>query len=117
MSASHRRQLELQQHAHRLRYHPTLSEHQLWAQLRGSRLGVAFRRQLVIGRFIADFACPAARVVVEVDGGVHLARARLDAHRDVLLRRAGWRVLRIPASLVTSNIAAAVALIRAALPR
>jgi very-short-patch-repair endonuclease len=53
--------------------------------------------------------------VVEVDGGVHEARAHLDAHRDSVLQHAGCRVLRIPASLVTTNLAAAVALVRGAL--
>ena len=47
--------------------------------------------------------------------GVHLQRAHLDAHRDSILQRAGYRVLRIPAALVTSNLEAAVELIRAAL--
>jgi very-short-patch-repair endonuclease len=46
---------------------------------------------------------------------VHRDRARLDARRDEHLRHAGFRVIRIPAALVASNIAAAVALIRAAL--
>jgi very-short-patch-repair endonuclease len=70
---------------------------------------------MVIGRFIADFACRAPRLVIEVDGGIHCARARLDARRDELLRREGHRVVRIPAALVTSNVSAAVALVRAAL--
>jgi very-short-patch-repair endonuclease len=98
-----------------MRHHQTFTEQRLWAELRGGRLGVTFRRQVVISRFVADFACSAARLVVEVDGGVHLNRARLDAHRDALLGSEGYRVLRIPAALVTSNLPAAVALVRAAL--
>jgi very-short-patch-repair endonuclease len=109
------RQLELEARAHHLRQHPTLTEQRLWAELRGGRLGVTFRRQVVIGRFIADFACTAVRLVVEVDGGVHTERARLDAIRDAHLRRAGYRVVRIPAALVTSNLPAAVSLVRTAL--
>ena len=124
------RQRELEAKAHHLRHHPTLSEQRLWSALEGRRLGVAFRRQVVIGRFIADLVCPQARLVVEVDGGVHEAgtglvhpaidfdheaRAGLDAHRDEQLQRAGYRVLRIPAALVTHNLAAAVALVRTAL--
>jgi len=109
------RQRELEARAHQLRHYPTVTEQRLWCALEGSRLGVPFRRQVVIGRFIVDFFCPRARLVVEVDGGVHEARAHLDAHRDDILRRAGYRVLRIPAALVTSNLEAAVALIREAL--
>jgi very-short-patch-repair endonuclease len=109
------RQHELEAKAHLLRHTPTLSEQRLWSALRGSRLGLPFRRQVSISRYIADFVCTKARLIVEVDGGVHLHRAQLDAHRDSILERAGYRVLRIPAALVTSNLEAAVALIREAL--
>jgi len=112
---SAKRQLELEARAHHLRHHQTSSEALLWSALRGSRLGLPFRRQVVIARYIADFACREARLIVEVDGEVHARRQHLDAHRDSVLQRAGYRVLRIPASLITSNLAAAVALVRAAL--
>jgi very-short-patch-repair endonuclease len=120
MSRIHRRpsiqrQYELSCKAHDLRHHPTLSEQRLWSELRCGRLGVPFRRQVVIGRYIADFVCPQVRLVVEVDGEVHQRRERLDALRDEHLQRAGYRVLRLPAALVTSNLAAAVELVRAAL--
>jgi very-short-patch-repair endonuclease len=108
------RQRELEVKGHELRHTPTLSEQRLWSALRGGRLGLPFRRQVPISRYIADFVCSKARLV-EVDGGVHLRRARLDAHRDRILQRAGYRVLRIPAALVTSNLEAAIALIREAL--
>jgi hypothetical protein len=48
------RQRELEAKAHQLRQHPTLSEQRLWSALRASRLGLPFRRQVVIGRFIAE---------------------------------------------------------------
>jgi very-short-patch-repair endonuclease len=70
---------------------------------------------VVIGRYIADFVCAEGGLVVEVDGGLHQARARLDEVRDAHLRRAGYRVVRIPAALVTSNPGAAVGLVRSAL--
>jgi very-short-patch-repair endonuclease len=109
------RERELEAKAHQLRHNPTLSEQRVWSALEGSRLGAPFRRQVVIGRFIVDLVCPEARLVVEVDGGVHEGRAHLDAHRDSILQRAGYRVLRIPAALVTSNLEGAVSLIREAL--
>jgi very-short-patch-repair endonuclease len=112
---STQRQLELEARAHHLRHHQTSSESQLWSALRARRLGVPFRRQVVIGRYIADFVCREARLVVEVDGEVHLRRQHLDAHRDSVLQRAGYRILRIPAALITSNLQAAVALVRTAL--
>ncbi|HMA92743.1 MAG TPA: DUF559 domain-containing protein, partial [Polyangiaceae bacterium] len=54
------------QHARRLRCSPTKSERALWAQLPSSKLGVAFRRQYRVGSFIADFAAPTRKVIVEV---------------------------------------------------
>jgi very-short-patch-repair endonuclease len=98
-----------------MRQHLTASEARLWGELRGSRLGVAFRRQVVIGRYIVDFLAPSARLVIEVDGGFHHGRAHLDHTRDQHLHHAGYRVLRIPAPLITTHVDAAVSLIRTAL--
>jgi very-short-patch-repair endonuclease len=103
------------EHAATMRSAPTMSEALLWQELRGSKLGVGFRRQLVIGRFIVDFAAPAARLVVEVDGGYHAQRVRADARRDRELERLGWRVLRVEAALVQHRLGEVVAVIRAAL--
>ena len=96
---------------------PTATEALLWEQLRGSQLGVGFRRQLPIERFIADFACPARRLVVEVDGGYHQlpAAQRADARRDTVLARLGWRVVRVTAAEVQSQLPAVVQRIRVAL--
>ncbi len=102
-------------HARCMRHSPSASESLLWSQLAGSRLGVAFRRQYVVGAFIADFAAPSRRLLVEVDGGWHHGRARADASRDAKLTRLGWRVLRIQAELVLGNLPAAVATVSAAI--
>jgi very-short-patch-repair endonuclease len=69
----------------------------------------------LLGRFIADFLAPAQRLVIEVDGGYHVARERADARRDAALDRAGYRVVRVEASLVVRDIERAVDRIRAAL--
>jgi len=60
----------------------TESEARLWAHLRRGQLGVRFRRQVVLGPFIVDFLAPSARLIVEVDGGVHLAQQDADKRRD-----------------------------------
>jgi very-short-patch-repair endonuclease len=101
--------------AHAQRFAPTWSERLLWERLRRSRLGVAFRRQLVIGGYIVDFAAPSVRLVVEVDGSSHRDRQRADARRDAALGELGWRVVRVPAQMVEREIDAAVALVVAAL--
>jgi very-short-patch-repair endonuclease len=94
-----------------MRQQLTPSEACLWNELRGSRLGVAFRRQFVIGRYIADFCAPSLRLIVEVDGGYHRGRTHLDARRDADLRRAGYRIIRVSAA----HAGTALSLIRAAL--
>jgi len=94
----------------------TATEQLLWNHLRSRRLGVVFRRQVpLLGRFIADFYAPSKRLVLEVDGAYHGERGRTDARRDAALDHAGYRVARLEASLIVSNIEAALALIRAAL--
>ena len=55
-----------------LRNSMTEAENKLWNELRDRRLdGYKFRRQHPIKRFIADFYCHEAKLVVEVDGEIH----------------------------------------------
>ncbi len=69
----------------------------MWKLLRDRRLGgLKFRRQMPIAQYIADFCCPAAKLIVELDGGVHVLRAKSDAVRDAWLTKAGFLVLRFP---------------------
>jgi very-short-patch-repair endonuclease len=79
--------------ARQLRESMTDAERRLWSRLRGRELGGAkFRRQVPIGRYVADFACVDSRLIVELDGGQH--EAGRDAARTADLQRLGWRVLR-----------------------
>jgi len=104
--------------ARRMLHAPTASEQGLWRVLRGGALGVAFKRQVVLGgRYIVDFFAPSVGLVVEVDGGVHHSSHAADRRRDERLRRLGYRVVRVPAALVSRSIEAAVALVHAALPK
>ena len=76
----------------------TKAEAVLWDRLKGRRLaGLHIRRQHPIGPFVADFACTAARLVIEVDGATHMTEAERahDASRTVFLEREGWHVIRI----------------------
>jgi len=87
----------------------------LWGLLRDRSLeGLKFRRQAPIGPYVADFVCFARRLVVEVDGYFHAFHAERDARRDAWLRREGYRVLRIPDSVVLGHPEEAARLIRAA---
>jgi len=58
--------------AKELRKLETVAEKLLWSQLnRNQLLGLQFRRQHPINRFIADFFCPKIKLVIEVDGSIH----------------------------------------------
>ena len=106
----------LQLRAHAMRHAPTESEAALFRLLSGKKLGVAFKRQVPLGgRYIGDLVAPTAKLVVEVDGGVHLGRQQADARRDRCLRRLGYRVLRLEARLVLEQPLLALARIREAL--
>ncbi len=95
-----------------MRWAPTRSEEWLWRRLSGSKTGFGFRRQLVIGPFIVDFACAKVRLAVEIDGPYHEPRARPDARRDRELAKLGWFVLRIQDHLVFDDLDGIVAAAR-----
>ena len=56
--------------------------------------GLKFRRQHAIDRYIVDFYCPEARLVIEVDGPIHRYTQDEDAQRQIKLEEHGLRVLR-----------------------
>ena len=73
----------------------TDAEAKLWSRLRDARLlGTKSRRQVPIGRFIADFCCRNPKFVVEVDGSHHTQRAAQDASRTRVLAEHGYTVVR-----------------------
>ena len=80
---------KLQPLARMHRRQPTKAELALWEKLRGRRFRNArFRRQHTIERFIADFFCSEAKLIIEVDGGIHQYTAQEDAIRREFLE---WR--------------------------
>ena len=89
--------------ARRLRHNMSLPEMLLWRLLRQVRRDIRFRRQHPLGPYLADFYCPSAKLVVEIDGGFHNHSRHADERRDTYLRSLGLRVLRIPASDVLAD--------------
>jgi len=76
----------------------TEGERKLWWLLRRKQLaGFRFRRQAPIGPYIADFFCPEAKLIVELDGAPHTdeEQAYRDAARTHWLEAHGCRVIRI----------------------
>ena len=102
--------------AQRLRREMTPAEKALWYHLRGNRLGGRhFRRQQVIGGFIADFYCHGAALAIELDGPVHAAQADYDAERDRIIQERGIRVLRFANAQVLRDRPGVLARIQAAM--
>ena len=85
---------KLKPEGRRMRWTPTPAEDALWQVLRKRKLGVRFRRQHAIDRFIADFVCLPAKLIVEVDGEMHDAQSGRDEQRDGILEAAGYEVVR-----------------------
>jgi len=92
--------------ARQMRATPTQAERKLWWHLR-HRLatpGTHFRRQVRIGRYIADFVCHSKRIVIEIDGGQHATQSAADEARTKVLEANGYRVLRYWNNDVLSNV-------------
>jgi len=77
-----------------LRSNQTEAEARLWYHLRAHRfMGLKFKRQKPVGRYIADFVCCEQRLIVELDGGQHSEQVAYDQRRDAWLRSQGYTVL------------------------
>jgi very-short-patch-repair endonuclease len=100
--------------ARRSRREPTMAEAAMWRLLRDRRLGAfKFRRQMPIGPYVADFCCPALKLIIELDGGVHVLHTDRDAQRDRwLTAKAGFTVLRFGNEAVLRNPAVVLDAIR-----
>jgi 23S rRNA (uracil-5-)-methyltransferase RumA len=88
------------------RKNPTNAESFLWEQLRGKKLGkYKFRRQHIVGGYIADFVCLAKKLIIEVDGLAHQLPENLnsDEERTFWLETKGYTVLRFNNAIVLNN--------------
>jgi very-short-patch-repair endonuclease len=83
----------------------TDAEKSVWRILRLYQIeGHRFRRQVPLGRYIADFVCHDARLIIEIDGGQHQESAPQEAERTRFLQDQGYRVLRFWNNEVLSNL-------------
>lgn len=92
--------------AKRLRLCMTPSELKLWEEVRNNKLGVRFKAQHPIKNFIADFYCHKAKLVVELDGGIHLIESvkEHDGGRTYELEQLGIKVIRFTNYEVENNL-------------
>jgi very-short-patch-repair endonuclease len=98
----------LKKYSRRLRNEMTDAERLLWSKIRGKQLkGFQVYRQKPIGRFVVDFYCPKAKLVIELDGGQHYSGAMQakDESRDRYMERFGLKVLRFSDKDVFEDLA------------
>ena len=90
--------------ARTLRRAMTDGERLLWKKLRGEQLDVKFRRQHPLGSYVADFACLAPRLIIEIDGSQHADQQAYDAKREAFFKSQGFELMRFPANLPFSDL-------------
>ncbi|MCS7222805.1 MAG: DUF559 domain-containing protein [Anaerolineae bacterium] len=110
---------EIQARARELRRKMTPSERKLWQRIRRGQLdGAHFRRQHPVGRFIVDFFCAKARLVIEVDGDIHTEQTEYDAERTKWLNeQKHYQVIRFINEEVHHNLDGLIEKIREALKK
>ena len=91
--------------ARNLRKNMTKEERHLWYDYLRT-YPVKFLQQKIIGKYIVDFYCAKAKLIVELDGSQHYEEKGMeyDAERTAFLEQYGIRVLRIPNNEVNKNL-------------
>ena len=102
---------QLKEYSKKLRHEMTDAEKMLWQKIRRRQLkGYQFFRQKPIGKYIVDFYCPKARLIIEIDGGQHYEEHNQaeDKKRDAELNLIGFKVVRYTNLDIIKNFNSAV---------
>ncbi len=93
------------QYAELLRKSMTTAEKIIWERLCKNQLGIRIRRQHPIYKYIADYYCHELKLVIEIDGDIHLLKEskEYDISRDVTLNELGIQILRFTNQQVINN--------------
>lgn len=91
-------------HAKENRKNPTKAESILWEELRNRKQNFKFRRQHPIKQFIPDFVCIEKRLIIEVDGEIHLKQKEYDENRTAEFNNLGFTVIRFTNEEVENNL-------------
>jgi very-short-patch-repair endonuclease len=103
---------EIENAARQLRHRLTPAETKLWQALKNRQLeNLRWRCQHPIGRFIVDFYCPARRLIIEVDGGIHQLQQEYDLARTEHLQEYGYTVIRFSNEAVENDLDSVLATI------
>ncbi len=94
------------QYAEVLRKNMTEAEKIVWERLCNKQLGVRIRRQHPIYKYIADYYCHELKLVIEIDGGIHLLKENreYDINRDITLNEFGIQIIRFTNDLVINDV-------------
>jgi very-short-patch-repair endonuclease len=99
-----------------MRHDAVTMEKLFWDGVRNRRLGgYKFKRQVPIGRYVADFVCLEKKLIVELDGPFHTARKAYDAARDAFMTSLGYRVLRFTNEELANDVATSLHIVKHAL--
>jgi len=95
-----------------LRRNQPATERLFWSKIRNRQLlGFKFRRQYSIGKFIVDYCCPEAKLIVEIDGDSHYSSNKSlskDRVRQKYLESLGFNILRFTNKDITGNLEASL---------
>jgi very-short-patch-repair endonuclease len=86
-----------------LKNNPTEAEKVIWEYLRNKKTGYKIRRQHIIDDFITDFVCLSKKLVIEIDGKIHLQQKEYDELRTARLNELGYEVIRFTNEEVFAN--------------
>lgn len=94
------------QHAEKLGNNMTATEKIIWEKTCKNQFGVRIRRQHSIWKYIADFYCHELRLVIEIDGGIHLKKENkeYDIRREITLSEFGIEIIRFTNDEVLNKI-------------
>jgi len=95
---------KLKKLARKLRNNMSPPEILLWNQLKGKKLGYNFHRQKPIDTYIVDFYCSKLKLIIEVDGKVHIDKGEDDIKRQSKLESLGLHILRYKATDILKNL-------------
>ena len=87
-----------------LRKNKTPQETLLWSRLRNNQTGYKWKRQVGIGKYIADFYCSEKKLVIEIDGSQHLDAISYDEQRDIYFESLQIQTIRFYNNEVSTNI-------------
>ncbi len=105
-TASPDRYKMMKEHNATMRVCGTEAENLLWNAVRGKKLGVKFRRQHMIGDYVADFVCLEKKLIIEADGKYHYDPRIMehDRIRDSILNNLGYTILRFTNDEILNNM-------------